>query len=432
MPTDIATHRVRICMFYNIANRHKNIKRFSYFDVLVWMSMLLLLLLSGDIETNPGPVTTENSIPIISKSCSSNITIAHYNVQSFFQKKDIIFAELQNFDIIALSETWLSDSVSSDDIIFNNYHIPFRKDRISDAHGGILIYVSDKLYSKRRVDLEIPGIECIWLEVKSKNKSFLFSTFYRPPNSKTDILTRFENSIGLAIDDNKDDIIITGDFNLNLLKSTTSIKIDNISQQYGLTQMVKDPTHFTEHSSSLIDLFLVKHPTRVAYCGVGEPFLDQNIRYHCPIVIILNYFTPTLPSFRRKIYKFHEGNYELLRNKAANFCWNSLADPDINTYAKNISDKITELTDSTIPNKIVTIRPADPPWLHNEIRKKMRIRKRSYDKARHTNSANHWQDYRRIRNEVTNLIRHARTEYFKNLLLNCNLIHYHALTGGRH
>ena len=92
-----------------------------------------------------------------------------------------------------------------------------------------------------------------------------------------------------------------------------------------------------------------------------------------------------------------------------------------------------ELTDSTIPNKMVTIRPADPPWLHNEIRKKMRIRKRSYDKARHTNNANHWQDYRHIRNEITNLIRQARTEYFKkNLPLNCSLTHFQALTGGRH
>ena len=81
---------------------------------------------------------------------------------------------------------------------------------------------------------------------------------------------------------------------------TTICKVNGITQQYGLSQMVKDPTHFTENSSSLIDLFLVKHPSRVAHCGVAEPFLEQNVRYHCPIFIILNYFKPPLPSFKGK------------------------------------------------------------------------------------------------------------------------------------
>ena len=85
---------------------------------------------------------------------------------------------------------------------------------MGDAHGGILIYVSDRLFSKRRLDLEIPGIECLWIEIKTKTKTFLLSTFYRPPNSSADVLTRFERSIGLAADENTDDLIITGDFNL--------------------------------------------------------------------------------------------------------------------------------------------------------------------------------------------------------------------------
>ena len=372
MTCDLMTYRVRVGLFRNVANRLKGIKFFSYFEVIVWMAMLLLL--SGDIEVNPGPPNTQNAFPNVSKSISSNISIVHYNVQSFLQKKDILYAELQQFDVIAISETWLSNNVSTEDIYFSNYHAPFRRDRIGDAHGGILIYVSDKLFSKRRFDLELPGIECVWIEIKTKTKTFLFSTFYRPPNSAANVLTSFESSIGLAIDENIDDLIITGDFNLDMLKTTTSNKINNIAQQYALSQMIKDPTHFTENSSSIIDLFLVKQPACVTFCGVAEPFLDQNIRYHCPIYIVLNYSKPSLPTFKRKIWKFHQGNYDLLQTLAATYNWNDLVHSDINIYAKNISDKILELTDLTIPNKIVTIRPLDPPWLHNEIRKQMRIR----------------------------------------------------------
>ena len=54
----------------------------------------MILLLSGDIEVNPGPHTTQSSIPNIAKSNSSNISIVYYNVQSVLHKKDIIYAEL--------------------------------------------------------------------------------------------------------------------------------------------------------------------------------------------------------------------------------------------------------------------------------------------------------------------------------------------------
>ena len=62
-----------------------------------------------------------------------------------------------------------------------------------------------------------------------------------------------------------------------MLKTTTSNKINNITQQYALSQMIKDPTHFTENSSSIIDLFLVKQPACVTFCGVAEPFLENDL-----------------------------------------------------------------------------------------------------------------------------------------------------------
>jgi hypothetical protein len=39
--------------------------------------------------------------------------------------------------------------------------------------------------------------------------------------------------------------------------------------QYSLQQLVEDPTNFTEHSSSLIDLILTNDVNFVSYAGVG-------------------------------------------------------------------------------------------------------------------------------------------------------------------
>ena len=56
-------------------------------------------------------------------------------------KSDIIKPELTNFDIISLTETWLNDSISNEDLKFNEFQDPFRRYRVGDSHGGVLVYV---------------------------------------------------------------------------------------------------------------------------------------------------------------------------------------------------------------------------------------------------------------------------------------------------
>ena len=94
---------------------------------------------------------------------------------------------------------------------------------------------------------------------------------------------KIEDSIHLAVDTGVSDIIVTGDFNLNMLNPQTFRKISSFCYQFSFHQMIKDPTHFTENSSSLIDLVLVSNENHVIHCGVGDPFLQQELWYHCPI-----------------------------------------------------------------------------------------------------------------------------------------------------
>ena len=68
-----------------------------------------------------------------------------------------------------------------------------------------------------------------------------------------------KDSIHLAVDRGIDGIIITGDFNFNMLNSQYARKINSLCQQFSLFQSVSEPTNFTENSSSLIDLLLVSN-----------------------------------------------------------------------------------------------------------------------------------------------------------------------------
>ena len=83
------------------------------------------------------------------------------------------------------------------------------------------------------------------------------NTFYRPPNSSVMYHSTIEDSIHLALDTGIPDVVITGDFNYNLLSDQTNRKISSICQQFSLHQCISEPTHYSENASSLLDIILV-------------------------------------------------------------------------------------------------------------------------------------------------------------------------------
>ena len=73
---------------------------------------------------------------------------------------------------------------------------------------------------KLRIDLKLVNIECLWIEVYVKTKQVLIGTFYWRPNSTPVVFSDIENSIGLATDTGIEEIVVTGDLNLKIVKAT--------------------------------------------------------------------------------------------------------------------------------------------------------------------------------------------------------------------
>ena len=172
----------------------------------------------------------------------------------------------------------------------------------------------------------------------------------------------------MATDTNAHDILLTGDFNINMADGRNSIKIKDLCQEYGLSQLISDPTHFTETSQSTIDLILTNNCNDILTSGVGEPFLDQNIRYHCPVFCVLDFQKPKIRSFKRHIWLFDRGNYQALSTELNNTDWDNLKDVDINKYTNNVTEHIIKCTSKHIPNKSINVRPSDPSWFTTNIK----------------------------------------------------------------
>ena len=65
---------------------------------------------------------------------------------------------------------------------------------------------------------------------------------------------------------------------------------------------------------------------------------------------------------------FDRGVYQALSRDIRETDWESLKSLDIDIYASNITNRITELADKHIPNKKIMIRQSSPSWLTNEAK----------------------------------------------------------------
>ena len=143
-----------------------------------------MLLICAGIHPNPGPVSQDHRVISI---CHANIrSLKHVDKLGIYDKLMHIKCNLvKDFKIVTLSETWLTSDDSSNRFMIPGFQKPFRRDRDANTgtvgYGGILAWIHDSIACKRRLDLELPTIEAMWLEVRSKNKKFFLCVVYRAP-----------------------------------------------------------------------------------------------------------------------------------------------------------------------------------------------------------------------------------------------------------
>jgi exonuclease III len=313
-------------------------------------------------------MTEENGEPDIQDSdeenvhqetkASRNISLLHINAQSIKNKMEKLQIEAETHDIIAITETWLHEGVKDEEIAMEGYHTPIRRDRVTDRYGGVAIYCKTNLPVKPRYDIHTPEIESIWVETTLGNQKLLIGTIYRPPNEPANYWEIFSEHIELAKEQDIESIMIVGDLNCNLLLPNN--KLQQILDNYHLEQLVKDPTHYTENSKTLIDIMATNSADLVKKTAVLTPSLSN----HCDIVSELNTKKPKIDNHKRKIYTYDEAKWEEIRNKLRETNWNEvMRKENIDEMAELWTEKFMTIMDEHIPNKIITTSKHRAPWM---------------------------------------------------------------------
>ena len=105
----------------------------SNIDIVVLLFVLQYILIVGNVEVNPGPELINH----LSVSDNS-ISICNINIRSARNKLDFLNNFNDEFDIIAVTETYLHPNISNNDIEIDSFSKNIiRKDR-NNAGGGFL------------------------------------------------------------------------------------------------------------------------------------------------------------------------------------------------------------------------------------------------------------------------------------------------------
>ena len=135
--------------------------------------------------------------------------------------------------------------------------------------GGICIYY------KNFLSLKLTGVrlldECTVFDLIISNKLCSFAALYRSPSQSQDDFATFSDSFEMTLDlvskNNPFLLVVLGDFNAELNQwhdkdSSTfeGISVERITLQFGLHQIINEPTHILANSSLCIDLIFTSQP----------------------------------------------------------------------------------------------------------------------------------------------------------------------------
>ena len=145
------------------------------------------------------------------------------------------------------------------------------------------------------------------------------------------------------------------------------IAIENISWQCGLNQVINEPTHILENSSSCIDLIFTSQPTLITESGVA-PSLHPNC-HHQVIYAEFNLKVYYPPPYEREVWHYKEVDTDLIQRSIEMFNWDrAFKNSNVNHMVEICTKTIYNILSNFVPHQIITIDAKDPPWFNTKIK----------------------------------------------------------------
>jgi hypothetical protein len=338
------------------------------------------------------------------------VKIGHLNVRDLLSKnkKDDLSCLLHahNFDLLAISETWLYPDILTSEIDIPGYTV-VRKDRKFVSYrkrgGGICVYVNNNWRFTDFPDFQTPEpIESLKITVARDFQAPLtIIVMYRP----TTILSREFKVIDDILSAHNTDTFFLGDLNLEFGHpvSPECRSFKSSLYRFGFEQLITDPTHhYTSHNvpkASIIDFVISNINPRSLNCGVLPCSLSPD---HDLTFAVIHRSKLRDPARVVKSRSLDLTNTELLSaigNLLSIAPWWILdICPTVNELFRVFHFTVLHVLDSTAPIKSVLVKSRLPKWLTPDFKRLLHLRdnlKKHYNALRTPES---WDLYRKARN----------------------------------
>ena len=377
------------------------------------------ILLSGDVELNPGPNTSMFSF------CSWNLNsiTAHDFVRvSLIEAYNSIY----EYDLLGIVETHIDSFVDETKLLIPGYTFVKSNHPSNTKRGGVGLYIKETFPARERPDLvKLP--ESIVCEIQLNQRKHFFALIYRSPSQTLDEFDIFMENFELMLSSMSIEepycIIITGDFNCRSphwwkdeRENDEGRIFEAFTAELGLQQLVCEPTHFIGESKSCIDLIFTNQPNLFLETGV-HPTLHRQCHHHVVFAkITAHNLTP--PSYKRKLWYYDRANIPAIKKSIELYNWQEIFQ-DLecpNLQVEAINDVLTNIFSNFIPNEIKTIRPRQAPWITQSIKNFIRKKNRAYKNfVKNGRPDNKLADIQDMILQSSKIIEEAKSQYFKKI-----------------
>ena len=342
--------------------------------------------------------------------CSFLVT--HINCQSLPKHYEEILNLTSEIDlhVVMLSETWLKPSLPSKLVDLPRYSL-HRHDRHGlKTGGGVAMYVRNDIKTKLILtSTENSGIELLFIELQIALKKCALGVVYWPPGTGN-ISELHEHLAYIAA--TYQNIIVMGDFNVNLLNVNSSETKHYRDMYHSIHFNVLDlqPTHHSKNADTWLDHIIVANKESV--CSHGQISMPGISRHD----LLFLFYSLKLPKYIPKEFQFRDYrkiNSPIFLLDSINAPWPSVYNEhDIDSKILVLNGIITELLDKHAPIKNAKVKRPPTPWLTDEIKTLMKYRNNAFFVFKKNKSCANKNEYKRLRNRVNQQIRNAKIKYF--------------------
>ena len=346
-----------------------------------------------------------NSFKSLITSNTKYFSILSTNIQSLhakFNELQAFVMEMQSlqfyFSVICIQESWLNDNADTSLIELQNYTC-ITQGKSSSTKGGLAMYINMN-FSFKIHKLRIRNInweaQVIQLSGGGLIKEILICNIYRPPKDLNADYTLFIDEFVKFIDliSNKSEVIILGDFNINLLKikERTCFRefLDSLIAHNFLPKITY-PTRFTRTAGTLIDnIFCNFTPNTI---DIKPGILIKQFSDHQPYFIVTNMITTRehppkyIKTRQQNEQSFIKVEAELKKSKVrTKMDSNIISDPNVNYNL--LESEILKANRKLMPTKLVKFRKYKHKinnWMTYGILKSIKYRDKLYKDLKITN-----------------------------------------------